>query len=503
MTIPNEIDPNEHGIHLEPCYKKFMLIISREKKRSLDSADISIRPKRSKPSDGRISRDGYPKECNLCNKYRIMRNGKYIFPITISTPQAVNMVKDAAEAKEDQKLFFEIKDLDLIAKEFKYHDACCREYTRKSDKVQKRNESHSDIQETGNFEAVVKCIEDKIIGQNQAFSMSALHDLHELHTGETRYRSKLKNRIPSAYTEKLFFLRLDQKMAEVVVSSEGVKPHYVFNDHDQIIKQAADHLRNDILEYAKRIPELNWPPCLDELNSQERLPPDCLTVFITHLLIGSDQQNSESVGRLIQSYASDLIYGVTRGNIITAKHFLLGLGLHNMTGQKKPVEITHHLGHSIDYKLVCEIETALAEAAQILATESGALPAKPASNDVNVLTFFWADNFDMTAETQTGKGSIHSTHMVAFQEHSQSYIVTKQKVETERTRRKSLQHPEAETVTISADPKKELSLLLNSMPSEGSYLDPFPMEAEYLVWAIFRKINAPDQVFPSYSTWKT
>ena len=41
------------------------------------------------------------------------------------------------------------------------------------------------------------------------------------------------------------------------------------------------------------------------------------------------------------------------------------------------------------------------------------------------------------------------------------------------------------------------------MPSEGSYLDPFPMEAEYLVWAIFRKINAPDQVFPSYSAWKT
>ena len=29
-------------------------------------------------------------------------------------------------------------------------------------------------------------------------------------------------------------------MAEVVVSSEGVKSHYVFNDHDQIIKQATE-----------------------------------------------------------------------------------------------------------------------------------------------------------------------------------------------------------------------------------------------------------------------
>ena len=138
-----------------------------------------------------------------------------------------------------------------------------------------------------------------------------------------------------------------------------------------------------------------------------------------------------------------------------------------------------------------------------MATERAALPVKPASNDVDVLTIFWADNFDMTVETQTGKGSIHSTHIAASQEHSQLSVVAKQKMGLERTRRRSLQHPEAETMTISADPKKEPSLLFDSMPSEGSYLDPFPVEAEYLVWAIFRNINAPDQVFPSYSAWKT
>ena len=80
--------------------------------------------------------------------------------------------------------------------------------------------------------------------------------------------------------------------------------------------------------------------------------------------------------------------------------------------QKKPVETNERLSHSIDYKFVCEIETALAEAAQILATESGALPVKPASNTVD--SHFWENNFDMTVETQTGKRSIHSTHMVAF-----------------------------------------------------------------------------------------
>ena len=42
MTILNEIDPNEHGIHLEPCYKKFVLIISQEKERSFWTVRIFL-----------------------------------------------------------------------------------------------------------------------------------------------------------------------------------------------------------------------------------------------------------------------------------------------------------------------------------------------------------------------------------------------------------------------------------------------------------------------------
>ena len=68
---------------------------------------------------------------------------------------------------------------------------------------------------------------------------------------------------------------------------------------------------------------------------------------------------------------------------MTAKHFFFGLGLHNMTVQKKPVEINQRLGHNIDYKFVCEIKTAVGEAAQILATRRGGLPVKPASNTVD------------------------------------------------------------------------------------------------------------------------
>ena len=36
-----------------------------------------------------------------------------------------------------------------------------------------------------------------------------------------------------------------------------------------------------------------------------------------------------------------------------------------------------------------------------------------------VLTVFWADNFDKIVENATGGGSVHTTHLVAFQEQTE------------------------------------------------------------------------------------
>ena len=64
----------------------------------------------------------YPKECNLCKKYKIQHKGKSIFPKTITTKTAEETIKLAAE-KNHVELYTEIQYLDLIAKEFKYHCA--------------------------------------------------------------------------------------------------------------------------------------------------------------------------------------------------------------------------------------------------------------------------------------------------------------------------------------------------------------------------------------------
>ena len=46
----------------------------------------------------------------------------------------------------------------------------------------------------------------------------------------------------------------------------------------------ADYLQNEILSNNDNLPELNWPPTINELASQERNPPESLITFLTHLL---------------------------------------------------------------------------------------------------------------------------------------------------------------------------------------------------------------------------
>ena len=41
--------------------------------------------------------------------------------------------------------------------------------------------------------------------------------------------------------------------------------------------------------------------------------------------------------RLVLSYSSDLIAAVSRGEVVTLKQFLLGIGLRNITGLKAPI----------------------------------------------------------------------------------------------------------------------------------------------------------------------
>ena len=78
---------------------------------------------------------------------------------------------------------------------------------------------------------------------------------------------------------------------------------------------------------------------------------------------------------------------------------MLALGIHNIKGQRKTVDILNRLGHGLTYNITCEIETALTEKAQQLSLKDSLLPTQPAGIDSYVLTVFWVDNFDVKVET--------------------------------------------------------------------------------------------------------
>ena len=144
--------------------------------------------------------------------------------------------------------------------------------------------------------------------------------------------------------------------------------------------------------------------------------PKSLTDFLSTLLINLGHISTSSTNCLIESFSQDLINGVTRGRVTMLKHLILGVGLHNITGQQLPIRILSHLGHCIDYKTVCQSETAEAEIAGQLYHEGASSGLRPVSEDDVVLTHFWADNVNKKLESDKGNDMINSTHLVKFQD---------------------------------------------------------------------------------------
>lgn len=89
----------------------------------------------------------------------------------------------------------------------------------------------------------------------------------------------------------------------------------------------------------------------------------------------------ENILRLVESYAYDIVQWVTRGPAIQKKHFLLGQGLHNLSGSRKLVDIIYKLKNCISYNLACEIESAQAEAVLTGSIDGAMLPVKPTLPD--------------------------------------------------------------------------------------------------------------------------
>ena len=108
-------------------------------------------------------------------------------------------------------------------------------------------------------------------------------------------------------------------------------------------------------------------PSAEQLNSEVFRPPTNLLKLIETILTTSTNRASRSkkIGRLTKSISQDIVFNCLQGKVLQPKHLLLGLGLHNLTGSQKVVDILSKLGHCINYNMVCDIEKSQAEIVQM------------------------------------------------------------------------------------------------------------------------------------------
>ena len=111
------------------------------------------------------------------------------------------------------------------------------------------------------------------------------------------------------------------------------------------------------------LPELVWPPTIEQLTSEDHQLPESLRLFFQTLLNPNKSDETVSVSRLTDSYSQDFVHAVTKGKTLTEKPFLVALGMHNLTGQRHVIELLNKFGHSMSLNLTCDILTGIAESA--------------------------------------------------------------------------------------------------------------------------------------------
>ena len=274
LSIPDDgFDVNKHGVHLKPCHKKFTLIISSDRKRK--SKPPTRTSKRKRTDEASSSTLGiFPKVCFVCKQSRKTIKKKIYYPYIITESKTEQKIKDATELKNDHDILTEIRGVDLITEELMTHKQCYIDYTRCI--LEKTNSVDEDKAEItfGNYEAVKVFVSDAIIDRCNAVSMRKLLELYGTgfrQENERKYRNKLKMKLVKEFGDSLTFLKIDGNKPEVVVSTAGLDSTAVVKEKTAVLKQAAEYIREDILQYAEKLDNPPWPPTNDSLTDQEKI----------------------------------------------------------------------------------------------------------------------------------------------------------------------------------------------------------------------------------------
>ena len=514
-SIPARFIGGEYYVHRQ-CYQKFTKAISvlAEKRSRPKHAGSKGRPSplKRKKRTGETLGILFPNRCMKCTSSRPLKvKGKKQDLRVLQTFSSCRMLKRAAELQNDEEMLLAIKDQDLIAREFKMHPQCYKEYTRvcskQSTRANQPEVSNDNEDETStsqktktNFESVCAFVQQHVIDGNQSISLKVLTDIYGFDKEDSRLRAKVKKRLEQAFAEKIVFVRVAYHESEIVVSKGALTATtlttFIKDRKSFVLKEAASIIRSEILGMISSAQDLPWPPTPEALSLKSRQPPECVTDFVTNIIHATHHSPGEDVKRYASSIWSDLVHAVSKGNFLTEKHVLLGTGLHSLTGQKIPIKMLGKFGHSINYDRVRMIETAQAEVVQQLRSQHNPLPLLPATELDQVITFFWWDNFDCKKDNTVG--SLHTTHGVAYQEESTTSLEQSISFQVEKSSRRSVA-----VTPLDLDKRKVFRHRNPSLfeASETMEVDRSNADKLLLIWQLMRRVCSAPQKIARFVGW--
>ena len=264
-VLPETLDKNYY-VHPE-CYKKLILAVSLEKRKRKKKPINLPKSKCQKMSlNAQNERGNFGVNCGICKKCQRKVGPKYQYPKPICTTDADKNLKEATKLRKDETLLLDIPEVHLIAKEFKNHEKCYRDYTRI---LFYPNKNQSTVNKKGDFKAVCDVIEKEVISLSKAVSMNVSIDLYGIGRDQHQYRQYLKERILKHYDKKVIFVHPEYHGVQLVISKQCLSDKSfssrVQYSNDFIMTTAASILHNSVKENIEKAEKLSWPPRAEEL----------------------------------------------------------------------------------------------------------------------------------------------------------------------------------------------------------------------------------------------
>ena len=338
---------------------------------------------------------------------------------------------------------------DLVAEDCLYHPTCEKRFYR-------RLEKHSESEEISPQELCLQKVAFELrlgFDNLEVYTLQAVWERYSdllLAMGETsgsyrdnrkRFKCALETQMPGELQfvpqlsprEPLLIFPLKSAAEIVQLLKKSIDNPAESQESESVLNEGAVHVsesQNMLYMYhvAQKLRQEilssdGYNNCMG-INSENAANciPESLYVFLRLLCTGKDPYENEnedlSVRRCVLSISQDIMFGASKGKLLTPKHIGLGLTVHQATRSKQLVNLLNAAGHSVSYDMIRRIDTSIAKKV-IDDLQSNEYVPVPMNITRNTFCQFAADNIDILEETLDGKDTFHATQMVVFQRSQQ------------------------------------------------------------------------------------